>query len=70
MLFSKNDLYPFYNATQTTTGETIPEEVERQHYKDSTVVSSEGKTSMVDFKMLFVAIAGFVGVAYLLNKLD
>ena len=69
-VFALNDLYPFSNATQTTSGETIPEDVERQHYQDNTVDRADGKTEIVDFKLIFIAIAGFIGVAMLLNLME
>jgi len=69
-VYSLNDLYPNSAASQTTTGETIPEDVERKQYQDSTVVTAEGKTEMVDSKLIFIAIAAFIGVAYLLNLME
>lgn len=69
-VYAMNDLYPFSNSTVTTTGETIPEDVERQHYQDNTVDRPDGKTEVVDFKMIFVAIALFVGVAMFLNLME
>ena len=69
-IYSMNDLYPFSSQTATTTGETIPEDIERQHYHDQTVERSDGKTELVDFKSIFIAIAGFIGVAMLLNLME
>lgn len=69
-VYAMNDLYPFSNQTVTTSGETIPEDVERQHYQDSTVERSDGKTEVVDFKMIFIAILGFIGVAMLLHWME
>lgn len=66
-VYAMNDLYPFSNQTVTTSGETIPEDVERQHYQDNTVDRADGKTEVVDFKFIFLAIAGFIGVLMLLN---
>lgn len=76
-VYAFNDLYPFSNATQTTSGETIPEDVERQHYheteqsKQSTRVNrSDGKTETVDTKMILIAIAVFVALAVGLNLME
>lgn len=69
-VYSMNDVYPFMNNTVTTTGETVPEDIERQHYQDSTVVREDGKTEVVDFKMIFIGIAVFIGVAVLLNMTE
>lgn len=69
-VYAMNDLYPMSNATVTTSGETIPEDIERQHYQDNTVDRPDGKTEIVDSKMLFLAILGFIGVAFLLHWME
>lgn len=69
-VYAMNDLYPNSNATITTSGETIPETIEREHYQDNTTERADGKTEVVNSKWLFVAIAAFIGVAYLLHKME
>lgn len=69
-VYALNDLYPFSNGTVTTSGETIPEDVERQHYQDNTVDRADGKTEVIDPKMIFLAIGGFIALAVFLNHLE
>lgn len=72
-VFSINDVYPFSGQSASTSHETIPEEIERKQYQDSTTERSDGKTEViepVDIKLIFIAIAVFVVVGSLLGLIE
>lgn len=70
-VYSINDLYPNSGAnTETTHGETIPEDAERSYYNDNTTTRADGKTVLVDSKNIFIGVGAFLLVLFLLNKME
>ena len=72
-VFSINDMYPFSSKSASTHNETIPEEIERKQYQESTSERADGKTqvnSQIDIKFIFIAIVAFVIIGNLLGLLE
>jgi hypothetical protein len=63
------DVYPtMASSVMTTTEQTIPEGDEREHYMDtSTVVNEDGQREVLDKNNLWIALAIFVVVLFLLH---
>lgn len=70
--FSMNDIYPNSgkSQTETTTGETIPEDEERDFYTENTVKNAEGKTTLVNKNMIIGVLVLGVAMVLILNHIE
>jgi hypothetical protein len=69
--YSLNDIYPnsgMSNVVQTS-AETIPEDDEREHYTDSTSQNSDGKSEVVDKKIILGALLAGIVLLVVLDRM-